>query len=252
MPELLMQSVFQGKVFDVPDTPESKHGLYVLKPAKNNGKLSGNRDGRFVRGPWRGKRLYSLTLEERATCPATCDQLMRCYGNRMRHAHRYRHGPALEAALAKDVAHLTAKYPEGVVVRLHVLGDFYSTAYVEHWGRLVRQYPALHVFGYTHREAGTPIGDAVTRLVQLSEGRVRILRSHGFSSEDPLPRAVVVPKGSTAPHPATDVLCPEQTGKTESCLTCGLCMNGRTRVSFLDHGVNAPSLVRLERRQEVA
>lgn len=241
------RTVFANRVVPVPARPTKSTGLYVLKAAKSNTKLSALQKPVFKKGPWRGMSLYTLTLEERATCPSTCEMYVRCYGNRMLNALRYKHGPALERAVRLDVQALARKHPAGFVVRLHVLGDFYAVRYVELWAKLVREHPQLHIFGYTHRSYGTPIGDAVTRLVVSNPGRVSILRSDGFVPEDPLPRAISTPAGTTTPHPLTKVVCPEQTGRVASCLDCGLCLNGHTSVSFVDHGVTPHKLVQLAR-----
>lgn len=150
-------------------------------------------------------------------------------------ASRYAPGPALEAAIERDVHTLAAKKATrgGFVVRTHVLGDFYSPEYVALWARLVADIPALHVYGYTHWRLASPIGRAVTDFVLAQPDRVAILRSDADESEDPLPKAMTIPRDGRAV--AGTVICPEQTGRTTSCGTCGLCMSGRTSVSFLDH-----------------
>lgn len=242
------QSVFHSQVKQPPTSPNSS-GLRVIKEAKSNRKLA--KGGRaFTRGQFKGLPLFALTLEERATCPTSCDHWLDCYGNGMFRATRYAHGPALEAAIKADVAHLAAKHPAGFVVRLHVLGDFYSVAYVRLWQQLLTKYPALRIYGYTHREHGTPIGDAVTRLVTFNPGRVSILRSDGKGGDDPLPAATTVAPG--APAPQGYVNCPEQRKQTASCLTCGLCMNGRTQVAFDNHGRTPHSLIKLGRGRGAA
>lgn len=177
--------------------------------------------------------LYSLTLEERATCHSGCPNLELCYGDNMPWAKRYEPGKQLEAALATDVAALAKKHPDGFVVRLHVLGDFYSAAYVETWAALLDQFPALHIFGYTHWPWEHPIGHAVTWLATAWSDRVAIRRSDKADVNDPLPSAMTVPR--TGPAAPGTVLCPEQIGRTASCTTCGLCMDNRVNVSFLDH-----------------
>jgi hypothetical protein len=42
--------------------------------------------------------------------------------------------------------------PGGFMVRLHVLGDFYSTDYVQLLAVALTAFPALHVFGFTARD----------------------------------------------------------------------------------------------------
>ncbi len=233
-----------------PDEP-GPSGLRVLKPASMNRKLGGN-DGRVTRrarrvfgrkllrhvvrvGPFAGFPLYALTIPERTTCPITCQQWRTCYGKRMPFAKRYNPGPELERATASDVATLARKYTTGYAVRLHVLGDFYSVAYVEHWRHLLARFRALHIFGYTHRVHGSRIGNAVAKLAGLYPVRFAVLRSDPVPGDgDPLPRAHTLPRGQTEPV-AGSVVCPAQTGRTAGCLTCGLCMDGRTSVSFILH-----------------
>src|SRR5947207_280719 len=122
-------------------------GLWALKSGMYNRKV-----GRVVQvGKWTGLPIYTLTLPERATCPQTCEHLRSCYGNHMDFAPRMRPGPELESRLAAEVEVLDVQHVHGFVVRLHVLGDFYSPAYVELWAALLRQYSTLRVFGYTRR-----------------------------------------------------------------------------------------------------
>lgn len=221
---------YQKSIKPAPTTP-STSGLYVLKDAGSNAKI-----GKLLtKGRWRGMPLFALTLIERATCWSGCQAAAICYGDNMPFATRYEPGPGLERAITDDVATLASRKAtrSGFVVRTHVLGDFYSVAYVRHWAALVASCPALHVYGYTHWRHASPIGRAVATLVQTFPDQVAILRSDADEAEDPLPKAMTISRGAPA-APGT-VLCPEQTGKTTSCGTCGLCMSGRNAVSFIDH-----------------
>jgi hypothetical protein len=177
--------------------------------------------------------MYALTLEERATCWTGCQNWELCYGDNMPFAKRHRPGPDLEAAVAADVDTLAARSPAGFVIRLHVLGDFYSPEYVAFWSHRLAHVPALRVFGYTHWRHAHPIGAAVSQLVQTFPDRAAFLRSDRTEAQDPLPGAMTIAEGAAA-APAT-IICPEQTGQTAACTTCGLCMNGRNSVSFIDH-----------------
>src|SRR5262249_10851032 len=56
----------------------------VLKSAVNSRKIGGE----ILKGRWRGLPAYTLTLEERATCPTTCRHWRSCYGNKMQWADR--------------------------------------------------------------------------------------------------------------------------------------------------------------------
>lgn len=110
--------------------------------------------GRYVKkGTLKGAEVYTLTLTERETCPTSCGHWDDCYGNNMPFAHRLEHGEELEARLIREVkekCQAAAKKGRKVLVRLHVLGDFYSVGYVEMWRKLLVLHKNLYVWGYTH------------------------------------------------------------------------------------------------------
>ena len=93
----------------------------VLKKGSNNKKLGFNIKSK----KWRGSKLYSLTLVERETCPTSCHHWDDCYGNNMPFAHRFS-TDGLETKLESEIETLLEKHPQGITIRLHVLGDFYS------------------------------------------------------------------------------------------------------------------------------
>jgi hypothetical protein len=141
-----------------------------LKPGKNNMKL-----GWIVRkGPLKGARIFALALEERATCPASCGLWQRCYGNHMPFAARQVVNEHLLLTINAQLDELCARYPK-VLVRLHVLGDFPSVAYVEFWDAQLFAHPNLYIWGYTHHLPDSPIGQAIARL--CAHPRCRILHS---------------------------------------------------------------------------
>ena len=80
----------------------------VLKLSRNakiadKGKLPVVKKGQF-----KGYVIFTLTLEERATCPRDCYHWDDCYGNNMAFAHRIEHGEALEKKLDEELAELCA------------------------------------------------------------------------------------------------------------------------------------------------
>jgi hypothetical protein len=230
------RTLFPNTVQDAPQKPTKNKAntkLRALKWAGGNMKIG----GRMEKGRCKGMVIYSLTLQERSTCPGSCELLKLCYGDAMPFAPRYNVNDALYEALTFDVAALAKKNPQGFLVRLHVLGDFPTVQYVNFWSDLVATTPELNIYGYTHREHGTAIGDAIAAMVARFD-RVTILRSNKKAADDPLPGAHVIPSDATVAYPGS-VICPEERGLTESCGTCGLCMNGRTNISFLDHSVEA-------------
>lgn len=177
---------------------------------------------RVVKGKWYGMPIFTLTLEERATCPRSCLHWFDCYGNSMHYPPRHRHGEALEKQLEKELTALNQRYPGGFVVRLHVLGDFYSVHYVAEWGRWMQRFSALHVFGYTARWVDDDIGIMLMQVRMAFPSRWWI-RWSGHDEEAAL---------STG---ESGITCPVQTGKTASCGTCGLCWSILKPIHFLAH-----------------
>src|SRR5437879_839778 len=101
-----------------PHTVQAPH-TQLLKSGFHNKKI-----GAVVqKGAWLGFPIFTLTLEERATCSRTFYYWMDCYGNEMNWAHRFRHGNLLELMIEWQVQALLRQH-KNIVVRLHVLGDF--------------------------------------------------------------------------------------------------------------------------------
>jgi len=201
----------------------------VIKAVANNGKL-GKGQSVITKGKWRGMPMYSITLEERATCPSTCMRWSECFGNGMGFAHRFQHGPDLEAKIKAEVAFLAKIHPQGFVIRLHVLGDFYSLDYVDMWFDLMYAHENLHVFGYTAHLAGRIAGALHRNRIYFRERWwVRIsANGEGRANGDTI-------YAGKAGEVKRSITCPEQTGQTESCLTCGLCWSINTTIGFIDH-----------------
>ena len=199
----------------------------LLKSVKDNSKL-GDGNGTILKGKWFGFPLFSLTLEERATCPPSCLRWEVCYGNGMAFGHRFQSGPALERQLQLEVAALSARYPRGFAVRLHILGDFYSVGYVGLWRSLLEKHPNLHVYGYSARY-GCDIGRAIEslRITHPKRWWVRFSRNEQANGYN----IFAAEEGKVA----NAITCPEQTGKVHSCLDCGLCWSINKTITFIDH-----------------
>jgi hypothetical protein len=181
-----------------------------------------------TKGRWRGQPIFTLTLEERATCPRTCAEWRTCYGANMPFAKRIAHGAPFERMLWGELAEKQAAHPGGFVVRLHILGDFYSVDYVRLWRNALRAFPALNVFGYTARQRSSPEGGAIARIVARFPKRFAIR----FSGHDALTGgSVVIERGAATPH----IVCPAQTGGTDCCATCALCWQSDRTIAFWRH-----------------
>jgi hypothetical protein len=204
-------------------------GQWCLKSGENSAKIG----GLIVKGRWRGFPVFTLTLEERRTCPRSCHHWRSCFGNGTHLADRIAAGQALEWRLPREVALLSIDHPGGFAIRLHVLGDFYSVAYVELWRTLLGRHRALHVFGMTARiDRSDPIAAALLTLAHDCPDQFA-MRFSNAPQPFPVPATVSIEHPFQKPPDA--IICPEQTGRTESCSTCGLCWATARRVAFLQH-----------------
>lgn len=211
-----------------PSTVVDPIGLKNLLVSGDNSKKIGSK---ITKGPRAGYPIYTLTLEERATCPTSCRHWTSCYGNNMHLAKRIEHGYALEFRLESELHILQCRHPDGFAVRLHVLGDFYSVEYVELWRRWLKRFPALFVFGFTARiDEGDPIAQALLKLVMGHWHRFAVRFSNAAVDE-----CSTISLEHPVQKPRDAIICPAQLGKTESCGTCGLCWHSRRRIAFLQH-----------------
>lgn len=205
----------------------------IFVSGHNNPKLG----ARVTKGPWAGMPIYHLTLEERATCPTSCGHWSTCYGNAMPFARRHANDDTLIPVMKAELCYLGSKHPEGFVVRLHTLGDFYSMEYLEAWTDMIHLLPQLRIFGYTARCPNTdPIGMAIAAWTEVA-WEVFAIR---FSTGAPIPQgSSTFLKKPDDPHV---LMCPAQAKLTEACATCGLCWAEPARqktIGFLLHGMKA-------------
>lgn len=200
--------------------------LNMLKPGKQNAKL-GNK---VTVKMWQGLPMYSLTLEERMSCPDYCAQWDNCYGNNMPFGHRFDHTDPTFIPLLKDnIQQLLHKHKQGIVIRLHVLGDFFDIDYCLFWVSMLLENPMLKVFGYTHHALTTDMGQAVNAINKITPTQARIRFSDDYTTE------FSAYTKTTQPASSNGIYCPEQTGKTDSCATCGYCWSSGKPVIFIEH-----------------
>ena len=200
----------------------------LLKPATDNQKL-GKGHKVIQKGSLKGFPMYSLTLEERKTCPNTCLNWLQCYGNNMGFAHRIDHTDKdFLFNLEKEIRELNEKGP--FLVRLHVLGDFYSTPYIRFWYRVLGAYSNLHVFGYT--ALWNCSHSVMLRAIRRSYGKRFMVR---YSRPKPEISDANDLFAAKAEQSSDGIVCPQQTGKTQSCLTCSLCWETDKTILFVEH-----------------
>lgn len=234
------RTLFPGKV-----APTAGSARFLVS-GHNNAKIGKT----VLKGPWTGMPIYTLTLEERATCPRSCEQWLSCYGNSQHWPSRWDHrDPEFLPALVAEVLTTARQHPEGFVVRLHVLGDFYSPEYVLVWAKLLQRLPNLRIYGYTARRVDDPdpASAKIARALQVLTDHLWDRFAVRTSSSDPVARsrAIVV---EADPHDPDVIVCPAATGATEACVTCGLCWSENARdktIAFLLHGIVRSSGPRL-------
>lgn len=203
-----------------------------LKPGIFSTKIGGD----VLKGNFKGWKLYTLTLEERATCPRSCYHWRTCYGNNMSKALRYEHGPALEKALIRQVRALTSTH-YGVLIRLHVLGDFYSWRYLCLWADLIDTHRNLAVFGFTAHPETSKIGAGVSRLREVYPNHFAV-RTSGRTGRW---GAATVGDDLRAPRIGDAIVCPEQLDaiqdkpKGRHCGNCALCWHTDNPIIFREH-----------------
>ena len=200
----------------------------ILKPVTNK-KLN----KRVTKGKLAGYKVYTLTLEERATCPPSCHHWSTCYGNNMPFAHRLEHGQELIRRIGDELAEHGDKL---LLVRLHVLGDFWSVEYVEAWAGWLAKYPNLAIWGYTHNWPDSPvpkeraIAEAITRTREAFPDRFNIR----WSDRPDLPFSANS-EDLQQPEKGKALICPEQLGG-DGCGKCTLCWDQPNRqIIFKTH-----------------
>lgn len=216
----------------------------VLVSGVNNRKLGET----VTKGKFKGYALYGLSLEERATCPVSCSARAFCYGNGMQMARRHRISDPeyFYAKVESEIAEILAGRVEGLLIRLHVLGDFPSVDYVAFWSDMLAEHEKLACYGYTHRLSknlgGDEIGDAIMSLKSQYPDRFRIR----WSADKAFPDGAIVSSVIPATSRTKDgIVCPAQTDATACCASCGLCWEASARketIVFIKHGPKSDEL----------
>lgn len=202
----------------------------MIKSAKYNKKLGKTYDKVQIK-KWKGASMMALTLEERKSCTPNCAVYDVCFGNNMPFAKRYDHThPDFLPSLRRSI-HAVAGKGKPIVLRLHVLGDFFSRGYVDFWHEILDTYPNINAFGYTHHaHDDNDIGSSISKLNALFPERFAVRHSGDMNTKF---RTRVIKDGeSVLPG---EIICPEELGKTTGCTTCGICWSSQKPVVFLEH-----------------
>ena len=202
------RTVYTNNVYD-----SISHNGRLLK-VSNNKKLG---KSKILKGRHKNKLIYSLSLEERKTCPTSCFHWKTCYGNNMPFAHRFMGNDALMKRLDDELNILSTKHKEGILIRLHVVGDFFSVNYVKFWKKMLSKYNGISIFGYTARTPFSEIGKEIAILRSLNWDRFSIRFSNSMEK--------ISANSEDFANAKEGIVCPEQLDKTKNCASCGLCWN---------------------------
>ena len=197
-------------------------------------KLSTNvKLGKIVKkGKHKGKHILTLTLIERETCTNECEHYLTCYGNNMPFAHRFEVNEAFMLRLESDIEYYVQKYPEGILIRLHVLGDFESIQYIEFWNRMLHTYSSIAIYGYTRNHITSKyehiraLGYKTIAVRNIHKDRFAIRFSNKLDDEFSANSREITNEGIT---------CLAQVKANVSCSDCTLCWASKKQIGFITH-----------------
>ena len=203
----------------------------VIKPSIN---IKLGKD--VKKGMFKDYKLFTLTLTERETCPKDCHHWETCYGNNMPFAHRICHEDEqlLKNRIYEDIKNLKGKK---ALIRLHVLGDFFSVPYVMFWDMILNDFPNIAIYGYTANNIKSKyaksrkIASTISMLRAIYKERFAIRFSNDLESNFSANSFDI-----TKPIKGKSILCPVQENKTSNCGTCGLCWSSNDKqIIFKTH-----------------
>tara|TARA_R110002051_G_scaffold14173_3_gene46222 strand:+ start:3243 stop:3941 length:699 start_codon:yes stop_codon:yes gene_type:complete len=218
-------SLYNASQFTIRDVTDYKHRVLKVSTNKKLGKV-------ITKGKHKGKVMLTLTLIERETCTNECEHYTTCYGNNMPFAHRFEVNEAFMMRLESDIEYYVKKYPQGILIRLHVLGDFDSVQYVEFWNRMLYTYNTIAIYGYSRNHMTSKyahisaIGYKIIRVRTTHKERFAIRFSNKLDEEFSANSRDITDKGIT---------CLAQVKSNVSCSDCTLCWSSKKAIGFITH-----------------
>ena len=189
---------------------------------------------KVVKGKYANYKLKTLTLVERETCPTDCFHWKTCYGNNMPFAHRIDHEDQnlLQKRIYNELLNSTNKL---LLIRLHVLGDFFNVKYVKFWSIMLNTFKNIALWGFTANNINSKISlsrDIAKEIIKLNYSQ----HSHIRFSNDLTNKFSGNSYDIVKPVKGESIVCPVQENKTANCGTCGLCWNQKTQsIIFKTH-----------------
>jgi hypothetical protein len=221
---MLITTIYKKNIHDL-----DEYKFKIIKDSKNV-KLG----KKVIKGMYNNYKLKTVTLIERETCPADCIHWGDCYGNNMPFAHRISHENQnlLQKRIYNELLNSTNQL---LLIRLHVLGDFFNVKYVKFWSIMLNTFKNIAVYGYTANNINSKIElsrDIAKEIIKLNYSK----HSHIRFSNDLKNPFSANSYDIVKPVKGESILCPVQENKTANCGTCGLCWNQKTQsIIFKTH-----------------
>ena len=221
---MLTTTIYKKNIHDL-----DEYKFKIIKDSKNI-KLG----KKVIKGMYNNYKLKTVTLIERETCPADCVHWEDCYGNNMPFAHRINHED--QNLLQKRIYNeLLNSSNQLLLIRLHVLGDFFNVKYVKFWSIMLNTFKNIAIYGYTANNINSKIElsrDIAKEIIKLNYNK----HSHIRFSNDLTNSFSANSYDIVKPVKGKSILCPVQENKTANCGTCGLCWNQKTQsIIFKTH-----------------
>jgi hypothetical protein len=191
------------------------------------------------KGRWKGMKLFYVAVEEGKTCPTEClwGQTGLCdaanYGGM-----RFSVSQQFYKHVADQIATELKAHQSGIVVRLHVSGDFPDADYADFWANKLKAHDRLHIWGHTHHR-----GDLLQRMhteLNLTYPDRALIRCSD-SYDIPNSAVTTYPLGNAKQYDG--VVCPATLTRSPqgpvikkygdlplaTCATCAACMNDKVK-----------------------
>ena len=221
---MLTTTIYKKNIHDL-----DEYKFKIIKDSKNV-KLG----KKVIKGMYNNYKLKTVTLIERKTCPADCVHWDDCYGNNMPFAHRIDHKDQnlLQKRIYNELLNSTNQL---LLIRLHVLGDFFNVKYVKFWSIMLNTFKNIAIYGYTANNINSKIElsrDIAKEIIKLNYSK----HSHIRFSNDLNNPFSANSYDIVKPIKGKSILCPVQENKTANCGTCGLCWNQKEQqIIFKTH-----------------
>ena len=221
---MLTTTIYKNNIFELDN--------YRFKVIKNstNPKLG----KKVLKGIYKNYKFKTLTLVERETCPKDCFHWSDCYGNNMPFAHRFsaKDEQLLMNRIYEDLLNSTNQL---LLIRLHILGDFFSVKYVKFWRKMLNTFDNIALYGYTANNINSsiPLSRAIAKeIIKLNNNE----HCHIRFSNDLKASFSANSYDVVKPVKGVSIVCPVQENKTANCGTCGLCWNQKDQqIIFKTH-----------------